>query len=582
MKIHLTFGQGLDSARWSDKDSDKASLGYQKLGLKGMQSFLEHKLGIPGKEPNPAVRIAQYQRKLREYYKKNPGAWGNESFKADAWSTAKQLLAWRDELIEGGWNNKDYTEGVSERLDVLAGTEKVGPKLSSGSSDRLSEILGTLQEALDKDNTEPWPVKLTLDHPKKLFPPVWQKILDKLSKVIEFDNEPSEDKTSVGDFLKKKEKEKEEEKQVIQLEGNSQAELARHLVRYLTAAKKSRKLSKITLLACGDTRVLDGALHKGGFGAVGNVSPSAGRPSQALLTLFFSVMWEPIRVEQLYELIASPYLGIPNKDLIRKAIENAPGVGSEEWIKAWKEALAGSKNVQVFDELKEWLENPLVPLVPPEENASAEKRLEHSKQVIERLEELEKRRKWLYNRLNRRNKKDDLIHPELGTTISALRSLESVLDEYKQSTENITLIQLTRAIESLIGSGTPPASAEQEVTEFKIATNPGMVESTETLLWFDCVRIKPPRQTRWSKNERQYFETENVATDTAARRRKLDAYYRKRAFKNTSARIIFFVPETIDGVETARATFLNEVDYAFDPKLGEEAKKHIINAESLT
>ena len=56
MKIHLTFGQELDSARWSDKD---ASLGCQKLGLKGMQSFLESKLGIPGKEPNPAVRIAQ-------------------------------------------------------------------------------------------------------------------------------------------------------------------------------------------------------------------------------------------------------------------------------------------------------------------------------------------------------------------------------------------------------------------------------------------------------------------------------------------------------------------------------------------
>ena len=566
MKIHLTFGQGLDSARWSKED---ASLGCQTLGLTGMMDFLEHKLGILDKEPVPAVRIAQYQRKLREYYKKNPGTWGAESFKKekDPWSTAKQLLAWRDELIEGGWN-KTYNGDVSERLTTLAAVEKTGPELDPGPSDRLREVLKKL-----KSETNSWPVEVTLAHPQELFPPVWRQILDELKKVVSLKDAPCENE-KVETLL--------EGKDVIQLEGNSQAELARHLVRYLTAAKKSRKLSKITLLACGDTRVLDGALHKGGFGAVGNVSPSAGRPSQALLTLFFSVMWEPIRVEQLYELIASPYLGIPNKDLIRKAIENAPGVGSEEWIKAWKEALAGSKNVQVFDELKEWLENPLVPLVPPEENASAEKRLEHSKQVIERLEELEKRRKWLYNRLNRRNKKDDLIHPELGTTISALRSLESVLDEYKQSTENITLIQLTRAIESLIGSGTPPASAEQEVTEFKIATNPGMVESTETLLWFDCVRIKPPRQTRWSKNERQYFETENVATDTAARRRKLDAYYRKRAFKNTSARIIFFVPETIDGVETARATFLNEVDYAFDPKLGEEAKKHIINAESLT
>ncbi|MBR2584946.1 MAG: PD-(D/E)XK nuclease family protein, partial [Thermoguttaceae bacterium] len=400
--------------------------------------------------------------------------------------------------------------------------------------------------------------------------PVWQEILDELPKVVTFGDDPPNMDSSVKEYL-------DETKEVIQLEGNSQAELARHLVRYLTAAKNSEKLSSITLLACGDTRVLDGTLHKGGFGAVGNVSPSAGRPSQALLTLFFSVMWEPIRVEQLYELIASPYLGIPNKDLIRKAIENAPGVGSEEWIKAWKKVLADN-NAKVFDKLQGWLENPLVPLVPPEENASAEQRLEHSKQVIERLEELEKRRKWLYNRLNRRNKKDDLIHPELGTTISALRSLESVLDEYKQSTENITLIQLTRAIESLIGSGTPPASAEQEVTEFKIATNPGMVESTETLLWFDCVRSDPPRPTRWSKSERQYFKTANIVTDTAERRRKLDAYYRKRAFKKIKQRIIFFIPDTIDGEEANRATFLNEVDLA----LGEDkAEKSKLKAESL-
>ncbi|MBR3219051.1 MAG: hypothetical protein IKF77_03935, partial [Thermoguttaceae bacterium] len=551
MKIHLTFGQGLDSARWS---GDNASVGHKTLGLKGMQSFLESKLGIPGKEPVPAVRIAQYQRKLREYYdsfgeNEKESAWGYKSFDADPWSTAKQLLAWRDELIEGGWkpDPQTYKRGVSERLDVLADIENMEPKLLLGPSDRLREVLRELK-ALDKSEKNPWPVELKLAHPQKYFPPIWREILDELPKVVEIVEEPSEDKTSVEELLK--------EKQVIQLEGNSQAELARHLVRYLTAvAKKSRTLLNITLLACGDTRVLDGALHKGGFGAVGNVSPSSGRPSQAILTLFFSLMWKPIRVEQLYELIASPYLGIPNSYLILKTIENAPGVGSEEWDQAWDEALAGVEDDEEFKKLKKWLENPLVPVALPEENASAEQLLEHHKQVLELHKQLIERCKWLFNRLNRQNEKRELIHPELGTTVSALRSLESVLDQYKQSSENITLIQLTRAIESVIDTGTPPTDAQREVTEFKIATNPGMVESTETLLWFDCVRNDLSRPTRWSKSERQYFEKANVATDTAERRRKLDAYYRKRAFKNTSARIIFFVPETIDGVETARATF---------------------------
>ncbi|MBO7679903.1 MAG: PD-(D/E)XK nuclease family protein [Thermoguttaceae bacterium] len=549
MKIHLTFGQELDSARWSGED---ASLGCQTLGLTGMLEFLEHKLGILDKESVPAVRIAQYQRKLREYYDRftdKESVWGYKSFKADAWSTAKQLLAWRDELIEGGWDPGTYEGGVSERLDVLAAVENTGPKLDPGPSDRLREILRKLNE-LNKGETTLWPVELTLAHPKELFPPVWQEILDELPKVVTFGDDPPNMDSSVKEYL-------DETKEVIQLEGNSQAELARHLVRYLTAAKKSRKLSKITLLACGDTRVLDGALHKGGFGAVGNVSPSAGRPSLALLTLFFSVMWKPIRVEQLYELIASPYLGIPNKGLILGAIENAPGVGSEEWNKAWDNALTGGENNEKYKDLREWLKNPL------EENASAS--------------DLNERCEWLHERLEEQKNKG---YPELGTTLTALGGLKSALEQ--SDGESFTLIQLARAIESAIGSGTPPANTEREATKFKIATNPGMVDTTETLLWFDCVRSDPPRPTRWSKSERQYFETVNIVTDTAERRRKLDAYYRKRAFKKTKERFIFFVPKTIDGEEVPRATFLNEVDYALDPKLGDEAKKHIIKAESLT
>ena len=550
MKIHLTFGQGLDSARWSKED---ASLGCQTLGLTGMRDFLEHKLGILDKEPVPAVRIAQYQRKLREYYKKNPGTWGAESFKKekDPWSTAKQLLAWRDELIEGGWN-KTYNGDVSERLTTLAAVEKTGPELDPGPSDRLREVLKKL-----KSETNSWPVEVTLAHPQELFPPVWRQILDELKKVVSLKDAPCENE-KVETLL--------EGKDVIQLEGNSHAELARHLVRYLTAAKNSGELSSITLLACGDTRVLDGALHKGGFGAVGKISSSAGRPSQALLMLFFSVMWKPIRVEQLYELIASPYLGIPNKNLIRGAIENAPGVGSEEWNQAWDNALTGGENNEKYKGLREWLENPL------EKNASAS-------DLIERCD-------WLQKRLE-----EQKGYPELGKTLSALDSLKSALEQ--SDGESFTLIQLARAIESAIGSGTPPANTEREATKFKIVTNPGMVEpiettnpetveSTETLLWFDCVRSDPPRPTRWSKGERQYFEAANVTTDTAERRRKLDAYYRKRAFKNTSQRIIFFVPKTIDGEEADRATFLNEVDLALIKTLGKKnAEKHKIKAESL-
>lgn len=536
MEFHLIFGQGLDSARWSGGD---ASLGCQSLGLNGMRSFLESRLGIPGNGPKPGLRIAGYQRRLQNYYRQNPGAWGAEAFEKDSWSTAEQLLSWRDELIEGGWNPADYQAGGSERLDVLAGIED--SEILPGPSDRLREVLRKLKE-LDTGKTGRWPVRVKLAHPKRFFPPIWREILEELPKVVTFDDAPPETTPSaanLADLL--------QGKKVILLEGNSQAELARHLVRYLTA--EGDKLSSVTLLVRGDTRVLDGTLHKSGFGAVGNISPSAARPSLAILTLFFSLMWKPIRVEQLYELIASPYLGIPDRHRLLNAVTEAPGIGSKEWNEVWDKVLRNEKS-DPYAQLKVWLENPL------EEKSS--------------VDELLDRCQWLEKRLNQRK----YNYPELGITVSALRGLKEIL---KQSQTEITPIQLARAIESVIAAGTSPADARREVTDFKIVTDPGMVEPTETLLWFDCVRKNTPRPTYWSEKERRYFEGK-VTLDQASRQRELEAYLRNRALSNTRERVIFFVPKTIDGEEFARDLFLNEINSALDNMGVGESK---IRAESL-
>jgi hypothetical protein len=53
----------------------------------------------------------------------SPTAWYHASFSADSWSTAKQFLAWRDELIEAGWDGVAEKD-ASTRLRAQAGLER--------------------------------------------------------------------------------------------------------------------------------------------------------------------------------------------------------------------------------------------------------------------------------------------------------------------------------------------------------------------------------------------------------------------------------------------------------------------------
>ncbi|MCK4267961.1 MAG: PD-(D/E)XK nuclease family protein, partial [Actinomycetia bacterium] len=99
--MHLTFGMNLDGSRWSEK---QASMGELQLGPSGMLGLLATQLGLSLPTIHPARRINQYMKRLKVC--DGGGMWFHDSFRADAWSTAKQMLAWRDELVESGWERQ--------------------------------------------------------------------------------------------------------------------------------------------------------------------------------------------------------------------------------------------------------------------------------------------------------------------------------------------------------------------------------------------------------------------------------------------------------------------------------------------
>ncbi len=95
--MRLMFGMFFDGADWSDKS---ASLGEIKMGPLQFLAWLESRLGLAGVSVSAPERINEYMQRIRHA----APAWCKSSFELDSWSTAKQMLAWRDELYENGWD----------------------------------------------------------------------------------------------------------------------------------------------------------------------------------------------------------------------------------------------------------------------------------------------------------------------------------------------------------------------------------------------------------------------------------------------------------------------------------------------
>lgn len=569
MKIHITFGQRLDGAVWGD---DEASLGTLTLGTEGMLSFLEGRLGLGGVSVSQPERINQYRLKYENFLAqqeangvKRDDIWAAGSFNVDYWSTAKQLLAWRDELVEELWSPDNISDdrsgvkesnniesGVSEfnddktsgeksdiasggrRIETLAALESLSPELGAGRADRLRAVLDALEQGDFPDHPA---LEITLHEPIALFQAIWRLILEHLRRhgavIIEPNNLTGNSAASGFSQL-----------EVVAVTGNDQLELARQAARYLAAAPTENR--NVALLAPNDSRVLDLMLRRYGFGSVGNSSPSAARPSLEILPLFLETIWGPFRPDRLLELLQLPISPVPSvlRRPLLHAVQNVPGIGSEEWIAVWKNAentllcdAAAEKEkdrkIAHLRELRAFLEAQYAPMegIPSEE--------------------LTRRCDWLTAALAPRLGDNN----ELSLPLSHIKTLKAIAS----TRSYLTRIELARILDSIISVGTPSAETRREVTPFEIVTDPGMItREVETLLWFDFVRSDDNDATRWNKEEIDYFAQEEIPVDPTLRRR-LESFHRVAALQRTLKRLILFVPNQIAGEEAFPHPFLYDL-----------------------
>lgn len=506
--MQITFGMHLDGCDWSPA---QATLGVITVGPLGMLKLLEDRLGFSGIEAGQPERINQFMQKIA----RANCSWCNASFELDRWSTAKQLLAWRDELIESGWNG---VAGGSERLETLWKIEQTGSPVSPGHADRVQQILEALNGVSFHD-------ELTHVEPVDCLPPVWRSIVQKLQacgmKLIP--NKPQTASTP----------------EIYVVNGKDEFSNAVQLARYLSSGDNRN----LALICEGDSRVLDGILHRFGFGAVGAASASRWRESLQILPLWLETLWKPFHPQRFLELLLLPYSIIPKvigRNLV-KALQEEPGIGGEGWRKAWEEA----------------------------ENAIRENKFNYYKDIELEIEKLTSLRQMLEkDSFNAETgvleetliRRCDLLlerlapqvatHPELALTMSHAKTLKEIIP-YKGL---IDRIQLARMLDSIISTGTA-SEVQRECNDFQVTTSPGMLQQDcDTVLWWNCIDSGKEKTTYWTPAELAVLS----GVDSVALR-KCEVLSWRNALNHAKKRLIVFVPSLIAGEAVFPHPFLDEL-----------------------
>lgn len=342
-------GWGLGGPTFTARDVDgKARLGEPIWGPGELLRDLHLRLGLPFVVAPASVRVPCFKSRIEAV--NDASAFYAQSFAADALGTAGALLAWRDALVEAGWDGKVVPNG-SARLDALAATEAhTEIDLGPSPADRLAIVEAELRSTRHRVYDS-----LTLVETRALWSRRWQHIftlleergtklesaeaghgfpgapattdLGVLQRLLRGDGQrdPAPDATSVslpssirGDGT------------LLVLRGETPAELAA-----LTSGLLARHREGALVVRSIDGAPLEAAIVRQGLPGQGHVGSSGARPAMQILPLALELAFEPrdpYRVLELLTLPVGPFHGVIGSKLAR-AVSKQPGVGGQEWTK---------------------------------------------------------------------------------------------------------------------------------------------------------------------------------------------------------------------------------------------------------
>ena len=314
---------------------------------------LELRLGLPQLVPSAAQRIPAYAQRLRAL----PHAFYARSLAADSLGTAATLLAWRDALLDAGWNGLPIP-GSGDRFDALAALEALdNDPLPPGDSDRLVLVENELRACSKHAIYE----SLTLVEPRALWSVRWQRVFalleERKARITQFATDlpgaPAGSDLGILQQMLRGERascRKDDppairgDGTILFLRGDTSGDLAE-----LTAAFLAAHREGATVVRCSDHASLEAALPRHGLPHQGHAPASAWRPAMQILPLAFELAYaprDPYRVLELLTLPVGPFRGVYGAYLAR-AVAKQPGVGGSEWVRQKEKAEARTHELRV-------------------------------------------------------------------------------------------------------------------------------------------------------------------------------------------------------------------------------------------
>jgi len=534
------LGLAFDRGAWPEAaTAGDAACGTPVLGPLGLLRVVETALGLGGPEAPAATRLAAWRAKL---VAAGAGRFWEGSFAQDPLATAETLLAWRDGLVEAGWQAATTPDGP--RLRDLAAAEMAEPTLPAGYPDRLAAAVMELAIAPPGAPVS----RLRLLDAREHLPPGLARLvaaLETLGAIVEAVAEPISpalgDLGAAQDALR--------QGTGAQLTGDGRFTLltaetetaaAEALADWLAADGAK---GRTAIIADRPTGALDAALARRGLPALGVSRASAQRGVLQLLPLALATCWQPFDAVRMLQLLQARPSPLPRE--IRHALANAlvaaPGRGGPDWQAALMDGKAAFTKRLAAEEA----ETPTRKAAP---------RLHRAMARVAALVEA------------------PLVDPDAGMPIVTLRALcgllaawateqgrgedplftalagaARTLAEAAQASSRTALprVELERLVGVALENGVPdPAVAEEAAPWFVLRDPAGLWDYVDTIVWWGLGQPSLPARRPWSRAETVALAEAGVAIpDSATALAALSAGWRRPLLFARQQALLVAVPE---------------------------------------
>lgn len=564
-------GRGLDGPSLVPRPRAPRSgrLGEPVWGSTALLRDLELRLALSGTISPRSVRVPHYAAQIAGYG--DASAFYAASFATDPLGTADALLAWRDALVEAGWNGGSVPGG-GERLCALARLESSDPRLARGDADRLEAVRAALSASRRRIYAA-----MTLVEDRAVWPGAWQSIFAELeSRGTAFDRfeaelpgaAPSSDLGRLQSLLRGAPTARQDELleglrgdgSLLVLRGAAQADVAA-----LTASLLATLRGETVVVRSGDASPLEAALPIHGLSQQGLASSSAWRPAMQILPLTLELAFEPrdpYRALELLSLSVGPFRGSLGARLA-KAVARSPGIGGREWTKRKDDAreLLYTRELQrgldagvsetdaraaadayAAERMKlvaDWLE---VPGASPEGASSLLLR-----EIATRVET------WLHSRL--------AVAPEVyaPALVQAKQLVQALAHDARETLSREAVRQL---LDTVVRAPHDHDRSVERAGRIGHVSHPSalLAAVSTVVLWnFVAGTERRPDVVPWTSAERTALEATGVRLPDRTRLLSTETDAWRRAVLAAKERVIFVIPSTIAGAASAPHPLWDEI-----------------------